>query len=321
MINCDGFFSRIYADVNQITLLPDSVYFYHESLEDRSLYVGKLMQMPCPGVTFVDVDYIQVDGKVCPDLITSRVRKGRYHLRSKEELRGLILQPSIKNVYIDVSGLSVRISAPLLKCSLELFKEGGLNVYIVYAEPQRYAVERFSEEGRFHDFAEGIGGIIPIPGFESIGHKKGKQILVALLGFEGGRFAHIIENSPRCKSVPIIGVSGYRPEYPYVSYAGNMRPLKESDSYVDVRYARAGSVVDAFLTLEDLIKTSEDTSFRIAPVGTKPHTIAALLCACCHPKRVEIVYDNPSRKKKRTKGVGNITVTCVSDLVKGRDDA
>ena len=39
--------------------------------------------------------------------------------------------------------------------------------------------------------------------------------------------------------------------------------------------------------------TNPDKLIKIAPIGTKPHCIAAILFAIKYYKNVEVVYDNP----------------------------
>ena len=97
-------------------------------------------------------------------------------------------------------------------------------------------------------------------------------------------------------------------------FEGDQGP--NTGSWARVKYAMAGSVVDALFALKKIKRDHQDIRYwKIAPIGTKPHTIAALLFAILNPRDTEIVYDNPNRKKARTKGVGNISVTCISDLI------
>ena len=52
----------------------------------------------------------------------------------------------------------------------------------------------------------------------------------------------------------------------------------------------------------------------IAPLGTKPHAIGAILYAIKNDERVELLYDNPYRNVHRTNGVGRVLVCNVSKL-------
>ena len=53
----------------------------------------------------------------------------------------------------------------------------------------------------------------------------------------------------------------------------------------------------------------------IAPIGTKPHAIGAILYAIKHMAKVELLYDNPIRSVHRTEGIGRVIVCNVSKLI------
>ena len=69
------------------------------------------------------------------------------------------------------------------------------------------------------------------------------------MGFEGGRFMHILENIEYSNKIiiPIIGVPGFRPEYPNIAYWGNKKTLEETESWKNVLFAKANSIIDACL--------------------------------------------------------------------------
>ncbi len=314
MINRDRMFTERYASLEEVRIDCNSAYLYHKGLEERSTPAGDTCWEKSTGARFVDVDVVDVDNDIAEDSITHK----RFSLRSENQVMQMLAGGEPSSVYVDSSGLSVRALAPLLKCATKMARSKKTRVYVVYVEPCLYDVKRFKEGGRFYNLAEGFNGLSPLPGFGSIMPTRGKSALVPMLGFEGGRFAHIINQlSPEDDVIiPVVGVAGYRPEYPFVTYVGNKRTLEETESWANVKYAMAGSVVDAFFELVQIMKEHQDVRhWKIAPIGTKPHTIAALLLAILNPIGTEIVYDNPNRKKPRTTGVGCVSVTCISDLI------
>ena len=314
MINRDRMFTERYASLEEVRLDRNSVYLYHKGLEERSTPAGDLCWEKSTGARFVDVNVVDVDNDIAEDAITHE----RVSLRAEDQIMQMLAGGDPSAVYVDSSGMSVRALAPLLKCATKFARSKEMRVYVVYVEPCLYDVKRFKEGGRFYNLAEGFNGLSPLPGFSSIIPTRGKSALVPMLGFEGGRFAHIINQlSPEDDVIiPVVGVAGYRPEYPFVTYVGNKRTLEETESWANVKYAMAGSVVDAFFELEQIMKEHQDVRhWKIGPIGTKPHTIAALLLAILNPIGTEIVYDNPNRKKPRTTGVGCVSVTCISDLI------
>jgi hypothetical protein len=70
--------------------------------------------------------------------------------------------------------------------------------------------------------------------------------------------------------------------------------------------------------LNKIVKNSPSGRIKIAPIGTKPHAIGAILFAIKYPLKVELIYDNPIRKKTRTDGVGKIIDCSVYKLLKDK---
>jgi hypothetical protein len=249
------------------------------------------------------------------DIITDKKTGEKYFLRSSKSIKSLYETYPATTIYIDISGLNNRISASLLKNALEIT---NVAVRVVYTEPEHYDIEKFKGEGVLcKDLSERIEGIEPLPGLANIIPDDVDMKFVALLGFEGGRFTQMYETiqPPTDKIIPVIGVPGYRPEYPFVAYWGNRRPLISTESWQFVEYAAANSLVDVFFLLQKIKKKPPTSKIKLAPIGTKPHAIGAILFAIKYPTEVEIVFDNPIRKSKRTKGVGLIVESKVSELL------
>ena len=49
----------------------------------------------------------------------------------------------------------------------------------------------------------------------------------------------------------------------------------------------------------------------VAPIGTKPHALGAVLYYLDHSRTVEVLYDHPVRKERRTLGTSRV---CLYDL-------
>ena len=72
--------------------------------------------------------------------------------------------------------------------------------------------------------------------------------------------------------------------------------------------------VDSYLILGKIAYDNRNLPMIIAPIGTKPHVIGAILYAIKHPTKVEILYDNPKRNVHRTEGIGRVLVCNVTKL-------
>lgn len=313
MINIDYLYTSIFEKIEDFSPVVDCTYIYGHSTEMRSHCVDKLIKRGITGVKFVK---IEDEGN---DVILDTVSNKKFYLRSFKNMGTFLQMYESETLYIDVTGLEKRIVASLLNNAIKAISSTKIsNVKTIYAEPETYDIKQFQSEGVFNDLSEKIDGILPLPGFASIFTENIDNILfIALLGFEGGRFTYMMENvqPPGGKTIPIIGVPGFRAEYPFVAYWGNRRPLEETKTWRNVEYAVANSLVDVYVLLSDILSKNTDAKIKVAPIGTKPHLIGAILFAIKNPRQVELVYDNPIREKRRTKGVGKIVECSISKLL------
>jgi len=231
-------------------------------------------------------------------------------------LQKLLGRLSGKTIYLDITGLSHHVWAPLLKIALASCNE----VKAVYVEPTSYRYSATPKEGEIFDLSERIIGISPIPGFISFREpaEEEKVCLVPLLGFEGTRFAYVVEQvqPPGDKILPIIGVPGFRPEYPFYTYLGNQLPLMRTHAYRSVRFAIANCPFSLFYTLSDITADYPNNLIKIALIGTKPHALGAVLYHIANQEHVELVYDHPIRKDTRTEGASRLLLYHVSAFLR-----
>ena len=197
----------------------------------------------------------------------------------------------------------------------ELCYKNGKTVYVVYTEPASYRLDEF-RKGVNKDLTERVDGIQPLPGMISIMPREKSPLFVVLLGFEGGRFSSLIQdqNPQKERITPIVGVPGYRIDYPYIAFWGNQNQMTNSGCWQNVKYAEANSIVDAYMVLKQISYSNRDMEMVVAPIGTKPHAIGAILYALKNPTKVELVYDNPKRSVHRTNGIGKVLACNVTKL-------
>lgn len=237
--------------------------------------------------------------------------KGCVRIRSPKNLEKFLdwaiggAQP----LFIDITTLPNHIWAPILRRSLER----DIEVSVTYAEPDKYKRKPEPDDG--FDLSERIQRLGGITGFGSFEDEFERDyILVALLGFEGSRFEYVVSKlEPESwQVVPLIGVPGFQPEFPSYVYFENFVTLDATKSTNNVRFSPANC---PFMTVSSLEKIANDNScplIKIAPIGTKPHALGALLFSILSTKRVSFIYDNPIKKSKRTSGLGLVHVYDVS---------
>lgn len=304
-INQDYIYTEEWDDINSVMLEQNTLYIFAHDPEERSVICANTLSHNNPQTRFVEIDLNDND-----EISIVGQSDVTISLHSNNQINNLL--HSYKVVYLEVTGLSCRVAAPLMKYAMD----NGVEMRIVYAEPSNYRIEEFRKMGIHQDLCETVKGIYPLPGLANLLPHCESPLFVVLLGFEGGRFSQIIQNqSPdKEKITPVLGVPGYKIDYPYVSIWGNRNQLINTGSWQNLKYAEANSIVDIYFMLKQLSYDNRNPEMVIAPIGTKPHAIGAILYSIKHPDKVEIVYDNPTRKVHRTDGIGKVLVCNVTKL-------
>jgi hypothetical protein len=299
-------FTEIYP-VDSYVLPEASIYVSGRSGEDRSQHATDLASR-CPSSSFVEVEDTE-PGRIT---VVDGADRTVISLRSSSDLeqfwRHYELPP-----YLDITGLTHSTWASLLRGAFM----AETDISVVYVEPMRYRFNRIRTEGELFDLSVKFDGIGPLPGFLSLAEPHDDDVLfVPMLGFEGPRFSMVLNHveTPRDRIHPIVGVPGFRPEFVYYAYQGNRLPLEETESWMAVKYAAANCPFSAFYALEEISAQNQGAFMRVAPIGTKPHGLGAVLFALAHPDEVELIYDHPVRREGRTAGTARLLVYHVSAL-------
>lgn len=291
-----------YRDAASFTPAQDAVYVYGCSGEERSTHVDLWMhkRVDVRSLKISKEDDYEIQIEEGSEVSTIPLRSGAAIQTLVDESRGRIW-------YLDITGISHHAWAPLLKGLLH----SANDIRVVYVEPSAYQQSRAPTEGQFYDLSSRIRGIAPLPGFAALRDVSREQfVLVPLIGFEGARFAYVVEDVQPGggKIYPVVGVPGFQLGFPFNAYLGNRRTLEETGSWQNVRYAPAYCPFSLFNVIDDLNAAFPTHRLKIAPIGTKPHALGAVLFAISHPNRTEIVYDHPIRKDKRTTGMERLYV-------------
>lgn len=208
-------------------------------------------------------------------------------------------------VLVDISGLPTHVWAPILKAALH----AGVPTQVLYAEPDSYKEHPSPSSASYFDLTTRLEGLAPLPGFARLSGPPDEEkcLFVALLGFEGNRpSCLIVQVDPLPKVVPVIGVPGFQIEYPAFTVACNREFLETYRAYDEIRLARASCPFDVVTQLREIHRDYPDHYLYIAPIGTKPHALGAVLYALERSDMTEIMFDHPVRKSGRTAGVGVI---------------
>ena len=289
----------------------DSTYVLAESIEDRSRH-SALWEKRCENTMFASI----TEQSLSAFNAYVEGSESKYLLRSRQSLSLFVKRLRRHRVYLDITGLNHSTWAALLRMMLS----SCIEVIVVYVEPRDYRPSGIPTEGTIFDLSERIQGVSPLPGFISLRQpRQEKTCFVPMLGFEGARFSYALEQVQPLpeKIVPIVGVPGFKAEYPFHAYLGNRTALTESQSWRNVRFAAANCPFSLFYLLREIHGEYAEHTLKLAPIGTKPHALGAVLYAISRAQLgpVELVYDHPIRKKGRTEGTGRLLAYDVWKLI------
>jgi hypothetical protein len=237
-------------------------------------------------------------------------------LRSDAALSSFLDPYRSRKVYLDVTGLSHHVWAPILRSAIL----SGLTVDAVYVEPAAYRFSDVPRPGEIFDLSTRIEGISPLPGFTRLSRSFDESpVFVPMLGFEGARF-HYVSGAVQPEgnmTIPVIGLPGFRPEYPFYTYEGNQPALQIGQAWRDARFAAGNCPFEAYFALKTVADEHSDHHLAVAPIGTKPHAVGAVLFALTNADRTELIYDHPVRSAGRTEGEFRTLVYSVSEFYLG----
>ena len=301
----DPLFTSFANNIGELPFEPGSLYICGHSNEERSRHADD-WEGRCAGVTFAYV--------VSDDHFRATVTIGNQRttvlLRSESELEQILTRQSYSVVYLDITGLDHHIWVPFLRA----IRIKALRGYGLYAEPGDYRFSSSPTETNVFDLSEKTLGLAPLPGCLSLrGTELDSALFVPLLGFEGSRLSYVLDAvEPNLdRIVPIVGVPGFQPEYPFYSYVGNRAPLRQTGAWRNVRYASANCPFSVYHTLAELAQRGDTGFLQIALIGTKPQAFGAVLYYLDHVSTTELLYDHPVRKQGRTVGMSRV---CIYDL-------
>jgi len=307
-------FTQLVDDAAAFSLSAGAAFVSGRSHEARSQHVEDL-RARTTGATFVDLTH-QSDESFRwrpPGASEDTV----VRLRSVAELTAFWNEVGGAGAYLDITGLTHPIWVPLVATAVA----AGFPLKVVYVEPVKYRRNSISAGSELFDLSVGFGGVAPLPGFVSLSDPaEDEYYFVPLLGFEGRRLSYLVsEVAPGGgRTIPVVGVPGFQPEFVAFAYDGNRIPLLDSDAWQDVQFATANCPFSLFYTLEAVATKHSGSFLKIAPIGTKPHGLGAVLFALAHPEATELVYDHPLRMPGRTEGAARLLVYDVSALARLR---
>lgn len=280
----------------------DVIYMHGFNHESRSSHIT-LWRGEVPNAEFVEVAPLGAGEAM---MHTTNLQS-KMSLRSRSSMQQSLQMTSGRQTYLDVTGIPHHVWAPIIRILIENGNPSSLHV--IYAEPATYDKAPNAHAG-LYELSERLNGIAPLPMFARLRSGSSDSIVIAMLGFEGSRFRHLLSalEPPDERVIPLIGVPGFQHTYPAYSFLGNRHVLEESFRFSRVQFAKSNCAFDASLQLLQIARDNPSRTLQIAPIGTKPHALAAILFAIANPDNSEIVYDHPIRRPDRTVGTGRLCI-------------
>lgn len=195
---------------------------------------------------------------------------------------------------------------------LRAAKEAGLKqLDCVYVEPLEYEQDTYLETSWSREFSLSDGHkVTGVPGFLStLSNLENQPVkLVTFLGYESSRLASASQqlDMDLWTKYAIVGVPGFATGWEINTLANNIDAL-DAQAYQSIRYCAASSVSGALDSLRKIHSEGHRDAPHtvVAPMGTKPHGIAAAIFLVQHSKyqASSLLYDHPRRSQRRTRQI------------------
>lgn len=214
---------------------------------------------------------------------------------------------SDKDVLLDMSSLDNVLIMFLTK---QLLSKVTPNAFFAsYIRPEKY----ISESGNIgYELCEQIGAVDAVPGFTK--REVENQTLCAFLGFEGVRLKGVLETVHGFeKLIPIVAFPSGSPQWYNVTMWNSMDILQSEGKNLSVHKCYSESIFEAVDLLNNTI--AQDETVVLAPLGTRPHSMACAIFAC-HHEATRILYDFVVESNHRAIGISDITIYHLSSFIK-----
>jgi hypothetical protein len=216
-----------------------------------------------------------------------------------------VLQSEL-SVVLDMTSMSTEVLFILIKAFYDARYD---DFTVVYVQPQDYIRNKNDKILPEFLLSKELDPISAIPGFLRLPDEDKQEKVLVFIGFEGGRFQELCEHilsDGKIDVIPILPMPSFKAGWHMLGIYLNLDTLKSNDILSNLKRVTAWDPFFALDVLEEQYLINDDTSqIIVAPLGTKPHTLASVLFAVKH-ESVRIMYDHPRVHDKRTEGIGPV---------------
>jgi len=211
------------------------------------------------------------------------------------------------NIMLDLSSLDHVLIMFLTKQLVQIVVPRTL--FASYIRPLQYGPQM---KGSGVPLSTQVMAVEAVPTFAR--RECDNQTLCAFIGFEGVRLKSVIETVHGInRLIPIIAFPSGSPEWYNVAMWNSMDILQSESQDTFAYKCFSESVFGAIELLQNNIQPDE--KLVLAPLGTRPHSMACALFACQHP-HARIIHDYAVEHPHRAIGIANIKVYHLSSFLK-----
>lgn len=212
-----------------------------------------------------------------------------------------------KSVLLDMSSLDHVLIMFLTKQLVQQVVPRGF--FASYIRPEQYSSQTGSVG---FSLSTQVLAIEAVPSFAK--RECDKQTLCAFLGFEGVRLKGVLETIHNVdRFIPVVAFPSGSPQWYNVAMWNSMDILQSECKDPYTYKCSSESVFEAVDILHRSIQPDEKVV--LAPLGTRPHSMACALFACQHP-HTRIIYDYAVECSHRAIGIGEIKLYHLSSFLR-----
>ncbi len=295
-----------YSSIGNFICTENSICFYGEKIDDRSIKMVDLISSQCKYCFEVlyenKTNSFSVNG--------SNIK----FIEFEKYILGEIKKNNIKNILLESTSLGyTELLIILLKISKE---DSSIQITILYAEPLEYTKKSQNElDSETYELSEDYHPHKYIKPFllnEPHDFTSSRAAtLISFIGFEENRLGRVIEknndDNKYNEFIYIMPVPGFKFGWENISLSKHYHLI---DNYKEIHYTPADDPYETYRILEKIVENNPHKKIVIMPLGTKPCTIGASIFLV--NKKIENKYDIatkfdfPIKSKGRSKGISKI---------------
>ncbi|WP_289282841.1 MULTISPECIES: hypothetical protein [unclassified Methylophaga] len=266
----------------------NATFTFIDQYDDRSSWSSKYIDSVSEDI--ITLDYCHAETA----LVISGEKFNLFDLQKYDIPEGKIL--------VDSTSLAL----PELMHLFSILNNKKKSFDVMYVQPNNYTMSKpqglkATQSFDLSDDGEGIQQLQPYVNFSN------NTVIFYFLGWEGHRLGGLI-NSEEYFSRNItclVGIPPFKTSWDYKILSSNYSQLSELSNITTPRfkYAGANDPIKTYEIIEQVYKSAcySQQSLSLAPLGTKPATIAAAQFAVNNPRLI-MLYDFVKKKIKRSSG-------------------